>query len=422
MRKNNEPIVPAKNLADAFNAVLSDLEDRTLFDAYYVNRIRTPFNEIKTRIELSQFPIKIIFAGQHKSGITTEFFHLIKEIEDKVFPVYYSVFRDMEPADLKYQDLLLLAALKLSEVTIKAKVKIDKHLTKLLSDWFSQVSGEVLETKIKEKTKNLSVGAKLKYLIGELGAGFKTDATVRTEVRKKLEPSVGDIIEKIDFLTATIKNHTGKEPLLIIDDLEKIDPEIAEEIFYGHSQTLGRPNLKIIFTFPLCLTYTDKGRLVANQLSTPIHLPNIMTSVRECEPNEPDLNLLRQIILKRMEESLFEPDALNFLLKTSNGVLGDLRAILAGACITALSDGRSKITWNDVDIHFKLLSDQFRRAIKESYYPTLAQVYKEKVANNDQNLWDMLQILAILEYRDEKGIFYVIHPAVIPLLKEKGLI
>ena len=83
MKKNTKPIGPAKILADAYNAVLSDLEDRSLFEAYYVNRPDSPINEIKTRIELSRTPIKILFAGQSKSGKTTELFRLIKELENE---------------------------------------------------------------------------------------------------------------------------------------------------------------------------------------------------------------------------------------------------------------------------------------------------------------------------------------------------
>jgi len=415
-------IGPAKNLADAYNAVLSDLEDRNLFDSYYVNRPDSPIEEIKNRIILSRTPVKILFAGQPKSGKTTELFRLIRELEDRYFIVYYSVWRDMEPADLRYQDLLILTALKLSEEAIEQKVKIGKDITKLLSDWLIQISGEVFETKIKEKTKGLTLGAKLKILVAELELGFKTDAKVRTEVRKKLEPGLGEIIENIDFLATTVKNETGKDPLLIIDDLEKVDSEVAERIFYGHAQTLSRPKLRTIFLFLKSMTYTKEGRLVASQLSDPIHLPNIMTSSREGGPNDSGLSLLKQVILRRMEESLFEPGAFDYLFKTSNGVLSDLFSILAGACITAISKGNSKITWNDVDVHFKLLTDQFRRVIGEQYYHTLAQVYKEKKTDNDKNLWDMLHILAVLEYRDEKGIYYDVHPAIVPLLKEKKLI
>ena len=420
--KSIKPIGPAKNLADAYNAVLSDLEDRRLFEAYYVKRPDSPINEIKNRLIFGRTPVKILFAGQTKSGKTTELFRLVRELKDKYFTVYYSVFRDMEPADLKYQDLLLLAALKLSQKAIAQNVKVSRDITKLLSDWFIQVSGEVFETKIKEKTKGLSLGARLEYLVGKLAAGYKTNATVRTEVRKRLEPGVGEIIENIDILATTIKSETGKDPLLIIDDLEKVDMAVAEDIFYGHAQTLGRPNLRTIFLFPKSMTYTNKGRLVANQLSDPIHLPNIMTFNRKTEPNNRSLDLLRDIILKRMEKTLFEPDAFDYLLKTSNGVLSDLFSVLAGACITALSKENSKISWQDVDEHFKRLTDQFRRAIKEEYYPTLVQVYKEKRADNGQDLWDMLHILAVLEYRDEEGIFYDVHPAVVPVLREKKLI
>ncbi len=420
--KSTKSIGPANNLADAYNAVLSDLEDRSFFDAYYINRPDSPIEEIKNRIIKSRTPVKILFAGQPKSGKTTELFRLRKELEDKCFIVYYSVYRDMEPADLKYQDLLLLSAIKLSEEAIKRNIKIHKDVKKLLSDWFIQISGEVFETKTKEKKRELEAGINLKYLVAKLGLGFKTSSEVRTEIRKKLEPRVGEIIENIDILSAIVKNQTKKEPLLIIDDLEKVDLEVAKDIFFGHAQTLGKPNLKTIFLFSKSMTYTEEGRIVASQLSKPIHLPNVMTTNREGRPHQTGLKLLEQIILKRMDKVLFEGDAFDYLFKTSNGVLSDLFSIIAGACITAISKERKKITWDDVDVHFKLLTDEFRRVIKEEFYPTLAQIYKEKEAKNDEHLSKMLHVLAVLEYRDEKGIYYDVHPAVVPLLQEKKLI
>lgn len=418
---STKSIGPAKNLADAYNAVLSDLEDRSFFDAYYVNRPDSPIDEIKNRLLLSHTPMKILFTGQTKSGKTTELFRLINELEYKYFTVYYSVFRDMEPADLKYQDLLILATLKLNEEAINKKVKVSRDITKLFSDWLIQISGEVFETKIKEKTKGLSLGAKLKYLITEFGLGFKTDSTIRTEVRKRLEPGVSTIVENINILAETIKSETKKDPLLIIDDLEKVDLEVSESIFYGHAQTLARPNLHTIFLFPKSMTYTGQGRLVASQLSNPIHLPNIMTFDRNRKPTK-GVDLLYNIISQRMDKDLFESNVLEYLVKTSNGVLSDLFSIIAGACITAISRRSNKVGWNDVDEHFQRLTDLFRRAIREEYYPTLAQVCNEKRTDNDKHLWDMLHIVAVLEYRDEKGIYYDVHPAVVPLLQEKKLI
>lgn len=366
--------------------------------------------------------MKILFAGQPKSGKTTELLRLRKELEDKCFIVYYSVYRDMEPADLKYQDLLLLSAIKLSEEAIERKIKIGKDVTKLLTDWFVQISAEVVETRVKEKKKGIDVGADFKFLVAKLEGGFKTSSQVRTEIRTKLEPRIGEIIEKIDILSAIVKNQTKREPLLIIDDLEKVDLDVAKDIFFGHAQTLGKPNLKTIFLFSKSMTYTEEGRIVASQLSKPIHLPNIMTSNREGEPHDKGLELLRQIILTRMDKALFEGEAFDHLFKTSNGVLSDLFSIIAGACITAISKGRNKITWDDIDVHFKLLTDEFRRAIREEFYPILANIYKEKEAKNDEHLSKMLHILAVLEYRDEKGIYYDVHPAVVPLLQEKKLI
>jgi len=61
----------------------------------------------------------------------------------------------------------------------------------------------------------------------------------------------------------------------------------------------------------------------------------------------------------------------------------------------------------------------YRRMILEECYPKLAEVYRTKRTKSDQELRDLLHMLAAIEY--EQGAYYDVHPAIVPILKEKNL-
>ena len=410
---------PGSTFADAFNLLQKDLKERELYEAFYVLRKESPVEELASRLVMDESPSKILFSGHGKSGKTTELYRLISDLEDTYFVVFYSILQEMEISDIEYIDVLLFVALKLWDAALERGVEVDNEVVADFSDWLEQTTSEVTLTRVEEKTKGLTRGAKLKVLIGEAGASVRTDKTSRDEVRKRLIPRTSEVVERIDILIEAITQQSGKPPLVIIDDLEKADLAIGERMFFQHSQSLIRPGCKIVYTVPISLIYSGTFRQIDTRFPQPVVLPMIRTRERDGSELLAGIELLKQIILQRVSNDLLQPDALDHLVKSCNGILSDLLSGAAMCCVKAESRNEKKITWAMVDEVCEQFTRTYRRMILEECYPKLAEVYRTKRTKSDQELRDLLHMLAAIEY--EQGAYYDVHPAIVPILKEKNL-
>jgi hypothetical protein len=414
------PIGPADNLPDAYRALEKDLGDRELFDAYYVERADSPAERLETQLRTSDTICHVLYLGQPKSGKTTELLRLARKIEDKYFVVFLSALEDMEPSDVKPIDLLLLSATRLYEQAAKEGVKVGPDIEKDLRDWLLQNSGETFRTTIKEKTKGGGVEAGLKVVVAKLGGSFRVDSTLREEIRTRLAPRVADLCDKIEILCAKIQQKLGREPLVIIDDLEKIDLATQEVLFHKHAATLSTPGCMTIYTASKAMCYLPSWTMVKASFPAPVEVPSIRTSTRDGGPFPPGLDLLRSILLKRMKAGLLVPEALDKLVTICNGVLSDLFAVCKTCCLEAIAERAAQITWQMVDRNHQSLTDDFRRMIHSECYHMLGKVHATRTAEVSKALSELMQMQAVIEYKDEKGIYYDVHPAVVPLLPVKS--
>jgi nucleoside-triphosphatase THEP1 len=411
------------DFTEAFHALglLKELgEKKEVYDLYYVPRHDRRIGLLKERLMVDRSPSKVLYSGHRKSGKTTELYRLIYELQDNYFTIYYSVLDKLEIGDINYIDILLTSTLELYDAAINEGLSIDEELISDVADWLTQATTEVIRTKVEAKTKGWDIGAKLRYLIAELGAGLRSDEVSRNETRQRLTPRTSEVIERGDQIAEAIRQQSKKEPLVIIDDLDKLDLKLATEIFSAHTRSLLRPNFKVIYTVPISLVLSPEVRQIEAQFGQPSQvLSMIKTKEKDGDPYQLGLDFLKGIISKRINEELFEPEALKHLLNISDGVLSDLLSVAQTCCIKAIAEKSPKITWDMVDEEYELLTNSYRRMTPEEYYPKLAEIHKNKTTENDEKLRDLLHWLAALEY--DQGAWYDVHPAIVPLLKQKGL-
>jgi hypothetical protein len=418
-----DPVGPARDFTAAYRALKKSLVgDRELFDAYYVRRTDSPVEELKSRLLVDNEDCHTLYLGTRKSGKTTELGRLAYELDDRFLVVFISVLSDMEPSDVKPIDLLLFTLAKLTSVALKAGVKVGREVEKDIADWLLQNTNEVFRTKVSETGGVAKVGAKLNAVVAELNASFGVDSKLRTEVREKLGPRVAEIAAHAEVIAAKVRQSLKKDPLIIIDDIEKIDLADQEELFGKHAATLTRPQVRTIYTADKALVYLPSWNLIRASFPQPAEVRSLATVKRDGSRHGEGLALLRNLLLKRVHESLFEPDALRKLTEVCNGVMGDLLEVTQTCCTSAMADKAPKITWNMVDRCFQSLSDTFRRMIAETEYPRLAEIHQKREAKNDAGLGELLFMHAVIEYRDERGLYYDVHPAVVPILRQKKLI
>jgi len=412
---------PAQDLAAAYRALELDLDDKPLFEAYYVERKHSPAKRLKVALNTGSAPCKILYSGQNKSGKTTELRRLERGLEGTHLVVFLSVLRDLEPGDVQALDLLLLSATKLCAEARKANVKLGRDIEKLMSDLLLQNTSEVFRTKVVSKTGGGGAGLKLGIALAELGGDYRIDQTLRTEVRQKLEPKVSQLVEVFDMVADKVRQ-SGRQPLVIVDDIEKIDVEPAEKLFRFHAATLTRPKCTMLYTVNKAMEYLPSWNAIRGSFDDAVEVYPVRIARRDGSPHDDGIELLRCILRQRMSESLFEPDAFDKVVRSCNGVLSDLLVLTRNACLTALERGSPRITWEMIDRQWQNLTINFQRMIDEPLYPMVAEVAKTREGRKDEHLSKLLFMLAVIEYRDETGIYYDVHPAVRPLLERRRML
>ncbi len=414
-----KPIRPADNFRDAYRALGRDLFNSDLYAAYYAERPESPVGQLKERLLTEEGPCHILYVGQRKSGKTTELLRLKEELKDDYFVVFLSVLEDMEPSDVKPVDLLLFAATRLYREAAEAGVKMGRDIEKDLAEWLLQISGDVFQTIVKEKTRGGGAGLKLKAVVAELDGGFKVNYGLRKEIRTHLAPRVAELVNQTEVICRKLKQKLGKEALVIIDDMEKaMDLEEQENMFFKHAATMSKPPCRMVYTVDRALCYLPTWKQIKASFPNSVELQSIRTMTRDDDEYAPGLDLLRGILLRRMSKDLFEPDALERVIRICNGVLSDLLSVCRNCCLDAMTtEDANRITWQMVDRNHQRLTNDFMRMIAGKYYPKLKRIHATRKAKPSTELSELLAMQAVIEYEDKAGLYYDVHPAVVPLLK-----
>lgn len=392
------------------------------FQKYYVEIEHSESNidELKTRLELSlktREPIKILFTGHRGSGKTTALHRLISKLGDEFFIVHYSAFEIMDINDISYTDVLLSMLSKMLEKIDDESLTLNEPLSKRIMTWGSSIE----KIEVNEEAESGGITAKISIPFLTLMGKIKTETSSKIEIRNKIEPKVSELINIINDVITEIERTTGKQVLIVIDNLEKTDPVKAIEIFYKHGTQLVQPLGKIIYTFPVALKNDEKfSQIVINFDKVSIH-PNVKIMNKDGSTYKKGEKILIEIINRRAPLELVEKDALEYIIRMSGGLVRELIRIIRDSSIRAITKGKNKI---DKEIAITVVNDiknLYRGQISEEDYKTLEKIYKSKELKRDEGLVRLLHNLSVLEYRNETD-WCDVNPIVKSLLSEKGLI
>jgi hypothetical protein len=127
---------------------------------------------------------------------------------------------------------------------------------------------------------------------------------------------------------------------------------------------------------------------------------------------------------KRAELSLFDPQALNFIIEKSGGTLRNVFEMIHRAALTVLgrSTGSTIIDMDTAKKAYSELKSDFERCIAHKHLETLKDLYGDRTKKPlaDANLMELLNCMAVIEYNGER--WCDLHPAVEDILRDKGTI
>jgi len=396
----------AKSLSEIYDIFdpQESLSGETLKE-YYVRR-ESPIDRHANALRSSGRPLKYLFVGSRGNGKSTELNRLSEILEDDLLIVPFSIRDKLNLYDIEYSDILLIIAAEIYE-----RVSENVELSIKLSDYLDSWSEKVIEN---EKSLGLSAEAKAGFaaFVFNITGKMKTEASTREVTRKVIQPQLSDLIYAVNKIIIEAEERLDKNILVIIDDLDKVNLEKGEELFYKHGAELTSPICRIIYTIPQPLLFSNKIRqIVLQYFDGRIDLGNINIYDKNGELDLGGCELMKQVALKRMDESLISIDALNLAVKYSAGVMTEFIRIIRSAGNIADTDGRGRIDVSDVEQAIADTKNDYIRILNPQDIEILKEVMRTKGKVGGEIFQDLLFSLAILEYSNGEA-WYDIHPAI----------
>ncbi len=424
----------AKNFIDAYanTNYLRPLKGKEM-ERFYVNRgFHSELKALMGELEAGArtHPLnhsKFLFVGHTGCGKSTELYRLANLIEtgsdrshflqDNFLPIQYSVSEVVGLYNIEFVDIALSIILGIYREVERLGHVVDDSPARRVYDWLyqnhtgsqSQPSPRIGGTEL-----NLSLGS----LIRLIDVRLKSEGEIREEIRARIRKYVPELINLINEIIYEVSFVTKKNILLIIDDLDKIQPlDAALNIFREHVKSLASFDCFAIYTAPISLLYDAASKHIGQFLE--IHyMPMFRVRTKEGfpeAPGTPDVNTLREILFRRVHPDLFEENVAEMTIDMTGGILRELIRVIRGCCVYCEEYGVSQITESVLEFQKNKLKSEYYRILEHNDYKWLRRV-KQTKNRADVNMRH-LESLCVLYYPNGKGWFDV-HPVVSELLEE----
>lgn len=366
----------------------------------------------------------ILFTGHRGCGKSTELRRIQQQLETDFYIVYLEADVELDINDAEYTDIYLLIIKKVADELYKLGAKFDDQLLTSFETFFKDITQENEESVEKgiSLQVDLEAGFKIPFiskLLAKLLAQIKGSQKQKQVIRQTLQKDISRLQADINLLLDdALKKLQKKAPqynkgfLIILDNLDRIPPNVGNHLFFDYAAQLQSLHTTIIYTVPISTVYSDQN------LSKTFGNPNIMPMVNlyqyeldnyDLKYKQDKLDFFASLIEQRVDiDAVFESrEQLLELVKASGGHVRQLMEIAAESCLTAAGRGHSKVTVEDVTYAIKQEQFKFERITLNEYYSVLAQVSLTKNINKDNIGQLLLSNLSVLEYNGDNRWNYI---------------
>ena len=371
-----------------------------------------------------------LLLGHKGCGKSTELNKMAAQLINKGYQVYnIKCSRDLDMNNPLYFDLLILmgeALLQIAEninCNLNSKIiegirsfwttEIDEYYTTSETDGLSVEGGMQAETPGFISTI-LQVFVKVK-------ADLKYSEEKRKEYRKKISHRSREWLFMLRQISDEITTELeGKQPIIIFEDLDKIDAQDAWDVFSNNAATLTGMHFPVIYTFPIALYYDTRFTALEGYFIVKM-LPMIKIEAMDGAVYQEGIDVIFEIAKKRAELNLFEENVLETLIKKTGGSLRDLFYVINASAQRAIRRDAEVISIEDIQSALEELKSSLTRRIERKHYEFLKDIYtgNHQAIEDREMLLTMLQADAVLEYNKTR--WHNVHPLVTEFLRELEL-
>jgi len=431
---SNQQLKPAQNVADAWNMLaLTPLpvNDPRYFDcseARGVNVAQKLFAELKLHSKAKR-NMHIMLTGYRGDGKTTELFRFINMIKDNYRPLYINAEDEFDLFDFRFPDFLLGIATVIFKRMEEQNLSLPEKLLENIANWFASVV-ETDKTSVRADLKaeaGVGIPNWFKFITTKLISSIKAGGEKRKEIRKELNQSIAHLITHVNSLLSAAgklsKDTDNRELVAVFDNLDRLSPELAYDLFGTNGENIKDLNCNFIFVVPISLLY----RLESPHLpiESCITMQIIPVHDRDNKPVEDNIKALKQLLELRFVPGsiLTNHDKImrDFIL-TSGGHLRDLVRLFHQTCSDAFNEPDGKINEKIAKRTINELCETYQKAVIDSDYEYLVQTYKTKDLGNNERTQRLIHYTVILVYDDNGAKWYDVHPALVQGSKFKKLL
>jgi hypothetical protein len=385
---------------------------------FYVDRPGNPVASLEQALLLPSLPAqppKFFFSGHRGCGKSTELRRVAANpaVQAKYWPVHFTIKDEADLNNLDYRDVLFSIGGRLFREYKEQGGRLPRQLLKELNAWRGRVEEVVTIT---SRVAESEVEGKLNAFFAEAALKVKLEPATRTQLRQVFEHSVTELIDVVNLITMAIQNQEKRQPLVLIDDLDKPDLKLARAIFYEHRAVMQQPVCAIVYTVSSPLFYSPEFEAIRDRA---FFLPNVkLHPARQADRHDSEgYRTMRMFVHKRMDPDLIAPEALDVAIRFGGGVFREMCRVMRIAVGRALAAGRSCIELEDVDWAAAEIRNEYRRILTDDQRDMLRQVCQHNRLSQPDKLGPLLQMLAVLEYRNKEN-WCDVHPALVELLDE----
>lgn len=385
---------------------------------FYIDRPGNPIAELTDAL-LAPFyrPPKFFFSGHRGCGKSTELLHLLSnpEISRKYWAINFSIREEADIIDIDYRDVLLAIGGRLFREYRKRGGELPEQLLKELDGWKGKVEKQI-STILEGRNSRMEVGAGIDAFFVNAGMKMKLEPATRVELRQVVETDITGLISLINHIATAIYSRERRIPLVLIDDMDKPDIEKACEIFHDRREIMMQPNCAIVYTVSSALFYSKEFESIRDQA---VFLQNIYLH----PPGKPEMHhqngyeTLSKFVHVRMAPGLMEPDALELAISYSGGVFREMARIMRTAIGRARRRRAARLDVADVEWAATEIRNEYRRILDKDDLKLLKRTADSNRMEYNDRLRPLLQLLALLEYRDGDN-WCDVHPVLRKLLDD----
>jgi len=314
-------------------------------------------------------------------------------------------------------------------------VEIEVSKLKSFYDWFKE------HTKVEESMVAGGVKGEIN-LFGIIKFNLQNDASTREALKTKFLRNPRELIDTINLIASEVEATVGKNIVVFIDDIDKLDLSQIDEIFHKNIKLLTQPRLSIIYSIPIA-TIRD-GTLkkhIEDETGNRIFIMPVSKLYAKGESHQshpkPVLIVkekLLEILEKRIDLNLFELEVLETIALFSGGVIRELIRI-AQECFRLMltrlrqmqnlpeNQAEMKVDRAIVQEALDILRNDMSITLSKSEREILKQTYENYRPDDpkQQEFLDLLHNIYAIEYRN-KNTWYDLHPLITDQLRQEGMI